>query len=61
MTSEPPTKQTAQDPVEVDNSSLWARIAAISASVPAEEWEKLPTDGSTRTDFYLQRGQERSR
>ena len=43
-----------REPTEVDNSSLWARIAAISASVPDEEWAKLPTDGSIRTDFYLQ-------
>ena len=32
---------------------LWERIAAISASVPMEEWEKLPRDLAKNFDHYL--------
>jgi len=33
--------------------TLWDRIAEISASVPMEEWEKLPRDLSKNLDHYL--------
>jgi hypothetical protein len=32
---------------------LWERIAAISARVPMEEWEKLPRDLAKNFDHYL--------
>lgn len=28
-------------------------IAAIAAKIPAEEWEKVPADLSSRADHYL--------
>jgi hypothetical protein len=32
--------------------SIWEKIAAISASVPMEEWEKLPRDLAKNFDHY---------
>ena len=36
-----------------DGRSLLEKIATITASVPAEEWEKLPTDLAANHDHYL--------
>lgn len=32
---------------------LWQRIVAIGASVPDEEWAKVPADLSKNLDHYL--------
>lgn len=32
---------------------LWQRIVEIGASVPAKEWDKVPTDLSKNLDHYL--------
>jgi hypothetical protein len=32
---------------------IWEIITELSAQVPMEEWEKLPTDGSVNHDHYL--------
>lgn len=32
---------------------LWQIAEEISAQVPLEEWEKLPTDGAEQHDHYL--------
>ncbi|HBB97273.1 MAG TPA: hypothetical protein DC054_17995 [Blastocatellia bacterium] len=32
---------------------LWEIAEEISAQVPLEEWEKLPTDGADQHDHYL--------
>ncbi len=47
-------EELARPEPEYDPSvpSLWERIAAISASVPMEEWEKLPTDLAKNFDHY---------
>ncbi len=36
-----------------DTRPIWERIAEITASVPPEEWEKLPTDLAANHDHYL--------
>jgi hypothetical protein len=36
-----------------DARSLLEKIATITASVPEEEWEKLPTDLAANHDHYL--------
>ncbi|MEA2989675.1 MAG: hypothetical protein QOG83_2386 [Alphaproteobacteria bacterium] len=36
-----------------DSRPIWERIADITARVPAEEWEKLPTDLAANHDHYL--------
>lgn len=38
---------------EPDKRPIWERIAAISASVPAEVWATLPTDLAENHDRYL--------
>ena len=38
---------------EPDKRPIWERLAAIGASVPAEVWDKVPTDLSTNLDKYL--------
>lgn len=32
---------------------IWEIIAELSAQIPFEEWEKLPSDGSEQHDHYL--------
>ena len=32
---------------------LWERAAELRQSIPAEEWDKLPTDGARQLDHYL--------
>jgi hypothetical protein len=39
-----------------DLSALWAAAAAITRSVPAEEWERVPADLSRNLDHYLYGG-----
>lgn len=36
-----------------DSRPIWEIAAEISATVPMEEWEKLPSDGSVNHDHYL--------
>lgn len=36
-----------------DHRPIWEKIAEITASVPPEEWEKLPTDLAANHDHYL--------
>jgi hypothetical protein len=38
---------------EVERRPIWEVIAEISAEIPMEEWEKLPSDGSVNHDHYL--------
>ncbi|MEH2206825.1 MAG: hypothetical protein V7K53_22575 [Nostoc sp.] len=35
-----------------DAVSIWELVAEISAQVPDEEWQKLPTDLARRFDYY---------
>lgn len=41
----------------VDNSSLWARLSALTQAVPESAWEVLPADAAENHDAYLQVGQ----
>ena len=36
-----------------DSRPIWEVAREISESVPFEEWEKLPSDGSVNHDHYL--------
>jgi len=36
-----------------DAKSIWELAREISASVPPEEWEKMPADASINLDHYL--------
>ena len=39
--------------VRLSGRPLWEIAEEISAQIPAEEWEKLPTDGAEQHDHYL--------
>src|SRR4051794_5134812 len=32
---------------------IWERAAELRKRVPAEEWDRLPADGSTQLDHYI--------
>ena len=36
-----------------DSRPIWEVAIEISESIPLEEWEKLPSDGSVNHDHYL--------
>jgi len=44
-------KEIAQERLPV--RPIWEIAEEISAQVPLEEWEKLPTDGAEQHDHYL--------
>jgi len=37
----------------VDNRPIWEIIMELGASIPEEEWAKVPTDGAKNLDHYL--------
>lgn len=43
---------------DADAIPIWELAAQLSAQVPDEEWEKLPTDLSKRFDYYQQQRQQ---
>ena len=42
-----------QAPRPREKRPIWEIITELSAQVPMEEWEKLPTDGAEQHDHYL--------
>jgi hypothetical protein len=36
-----------------DQRPIWEILREISDEIPAEEWDKLPSDGSVNHDHYL--------
>jgi hypothetical protein len=50
-------RDIAKGPAEpTDVRALLAEIAEISASVPLEEWSKLPADLAAQHDLYIYGG-----
>ncbi|MBD2528955.1 hypothetical protein H6G97_04970 [Nostoc flagelliforme FACHB-838] len=41
-----------------DAVPIWELVAEISAQVPNEEWQKLPTDLARRFDYYQKQNAE---
>ncbi|MBN3961697.1 hypothetical protein [Nostoc sp. NMS8] len=41
-----------------DAMPIWELVAEISAQVPDEEWQKLPTDLARRFDYYQKQNAE---
>ncbi len=39
---------------DVDATPVWEMVAQLSAQIPDEEWQKLPTDLARRFDYYQQ-------
>ena len=40
-------------PQSTETRPIWEIITELSAQVPMEEWEKLPSDGAEQHDHYL--------
>jgi hypothetical protein len=38
---------------EKDSRPIWEIAKEIGESIPLEEWEKIPSDGSVNHDYYL--------
>lgn len=45
-------KENHERPAE-NTRPIWEIIAELSAQIPFEEWEKLPSDGAEQHDHYL--------
>lgn len=39
--------------INEDRISIWEVVDKINASLPADTWENVPTDGSINLDHYL--------
>lgn len=48
-----PLDDTAPEEAETDNMPFWEEIEELRKTVPAEEWAKLPVDGSRQLDHYI--------
>lgn len=44
---------TVQQPAPAKRKPLWERAAELRQSIPAEEWDKVPTDGARQLDHYI--------
>ena len=55
LTRQPqPAQAEPQTPVATPQTKpIWERIQDLTADVPAEEWDKLPTDLADQHDHYL--------
>ena len=46
-------KENQKSPPPENVRPIWEIITELSAQVPMEEWEKLPSDGAEQHDHYL--------
>jgi Arc/MetJ-type ribon-helix-helix transcriptional regulator len=46
-------EQAQSAPPTPTHKPIWDEFAEIAASVPAEEWAKLPVDGAEQQDHYI--------
>jgi Arc/MetJ-type ribon-helix-helix transcriptional regulator len=44
---------SASSPQPAKRKPLWQRAAELRQSIPAEEWDKVPTDGARQLDHYI--------
>ena len=47
------TPSATQEPSPPARKPVWERIQDLTADVPDEEWDKLPTDLAEQHDHYL--------
>jgi Arc/MetJ-type ribon-helix-helix transcriptional regulator len=47
------TQSSPAQPATPRRKPLWQRAAELRQSIPAEEWDKLPTDGARQLDHYI--------
>jgi Arc/MetJ-type ribon-helix-helix transcriptional regulator len=48
-----PTRAASQDGTAPTHKPVWERILERTASIPDEEWDRLPTDLAEQHDHYL--------
>ena len=48
-----PGSAAADEPTVPDHKPIWEVFEEISASIPEEEWAKLPADGAEQHDHYI--------
>jgi Arc/MetJ-type ribon-helix-helix transcriptional regulator len=46
-------KQPQETTPAAPHKPIWEEFAEISASIPDEEWRKLPVDGAEQHDHYI--------
>jgi hypothetical protein len=46
-------EETTDDACDDTAKPLWQSIIDVSASVPSEEWDRVPEDLATNLDHYL--------
>jgi Arc/MetJ-type ribon-helix-helix transcriptional regulator len=47
------TPASSQEPAAQARKPIWERIQDLTADVPDEEWDKLPTDLAEQHDHYI--------
>src|SRR5690242_21891939 len=47
------TIDASTEPIDAHRRSIWEVVDEINAGLPADTWEKVPTDGSINLDHYL--------
>jgi Arc/MetJ-type ribon-helix-helix transcriptional regulator len=47
------TPAASQEPAAQARKPIWERIQDLTADVPDEEWDKLPTDLAEQHDHYI--------
>lgn len=47
------TPENGAEPASATHKPIWEVFAEISASVPEEEWAKMPEDSSEQLDHYV--------
>jgi Arc/MetJ-type ribon-helix-helix transcriptional regulator len=45
--------ETSQAEPSAEHRPIWEEFAEIAASIPDEEWAKLPVDGAEQHDHYI--------
>jgi Arc/MetJ-type ribon-helix-helix transcriptional regulator len=50
---QPTPPSASQEPPAPAHKPIWERIQDLTADVPDEEWDKLPTDLAEQHDHYI--------
>jgi Arc/MetJ-type ribon-helix-helix transcriptional regulator len=53
LNQEQAQQPASQKPPAAAEKPIWERIQDLTADVPAEEWDKLPTDLAEQHDHYI--------
>ncbi len=48
-----PARHEEEPAVPPGRKPIWERVAELRDSIPAEEWDNVPTDGADQLDHYL--------